>query len=355
MSDVRQMVSETATQLFGRGVTHDLLLRAEEGIWPTSLWQEVEDCGLPQALVPENAGGFGLEAVDALELIRLAGRFALPLPLGETMLARWLLSRAGLAIPEGPLALVPDGTDLRLTEAGGDWRIEGSAEAVPWGRNAVAAVALVEGGGGARLVLVPPAAYAVTLGSNLALEARDQLRFGGALTAAEVAAVSEDALGLRLAGAALRSLALAGAMERILEMTVDYANQRQQFGRPIGKFQAIQQNLAVLAGQAVAAKGAADLAAEGFGQEGGALQIAAAKVRGGEAAGKVAAIAHQIHGAIGFTREHGLHLLTKRLWSWREEFGNERSWSDWIGKQALAAGPEGYWPLLTAGRVGLGA
>ena len=131
-------------------------------------------------------------------------------------------------------------------------------------------------------------------------------------------------------------------------MTTQYALDRTQFGRPIGKFQAVQQNLAVLAGQTAAAGAAADMAAEAVGDSIRLLPIAAAKSRCGEAAGIGAAIAHQVHGAIGFTREHSLHFLTKRLWSWRDEFGNETAWNRLIGRHMAKAGPARYWAEITA-------
>ncbi len=83
---------------------------------------------------------------------------------------------------------------------------------------------------------------------------------------------------------------------------------------------------------------------------GGDLLFAAAvaKIRAGEAAGKVSEIAHQVHGAIGFTHEHSLHHLTRRLWSWRDEFGIESDWSVELGRAVAARGPAALWPLLTA-------
>ncbi len=121
-------------------------------------------------------------------------------------------------------------------------------------------------------------------------------------------------------------------------MTTQYAQDRVQFGRPLGKFQAVQQNLAVLAGQAAAAVAAADLAAEAVADRVKFLPIAAAKARAGEAAGIAAAIAHQVHGAIGFTAEHDLHFLTRRLWSWRDEFGKDSAWNRLLGRHMAQAG-----------------
>ncbi|HKW54530.1 MAG TPA: acyl-CoA dehydrogenase family protein, partial [Stellaceae bacterium] len=123
-----------------------------------------------------------------------------------------------------------------------------------------------------------------------------------------------------------------------------------QFGRPIAKFQAIQQQLSVLAENVAAAGVVAGAAVEAATGEGGDARfaIAVAKSRCGEAAGKVAEIAHQVHGAIGFTHEHRLHHLTRRLWSWRDEFGVESDWSIELGRIAAAKGGDGLWPLMTS-------
>jgi len=122
-----------------------------------------------------------------------------------------------------------------------------------------------------------------------------------------------------------------------------------QFGRPIAKFQAIQQQLALLAEQAAAASVAVESAATAVAaaRPSASLAIAVAKIRAGEAAGKVAEIAHQVHGAIGFTHEHSLHRLTRRLWSWRDEFGTESQWSLDLGKEVMAAGADALWPTIT--------
>jgi alkylation response protein AidB-like acyl-CoA dehydrogenase len=128
-------------------------------------------------------------------------------------------------------------------------------------------------------------------------------------------------------------------------MTTDYANERVQFGKPIGRYQAVQHLIAVLATQVAAAGAAADIAAASF-QEASLLAVAAAKLRVGEAAGICASIAHQVHGAIGYTDEHRLNYFTKRLWSWRDEFGSEVSWGRYLGKRAFAASADELWPFI---------
>lgn len=369
MSDTSRILVDTATRLFEEHITPARQLAAEAGEWPDAAWRAVEEMGLPLALVPEEAGGFGLPMDEALDLIRLAGAFAVPLPLAETMLANRLLADAGLEPPGGPLTLAPvrpqDRPNLERKDGtpDGGWRLRGEVHRIPWGRVAGVVVLATEAGapdGPAFIACVPAGQATLSAeGANLAREPRDSLRFDLALRDDQVApapligatgigGVGIDAEGLRRLGAALRSMAIAGALERVLAMTVAYANERSQFGRPIGKFQAIQQTLAVLAGQAAAARAAGDLAVESVIRGGDPLLAAVAKIRSGEAAGAAAGIAHQVHGAMGFTHEHSLHLFTKRLWSWRDEFGNESEWSHRLGRAVARQGANGLWPFVTA-------
>ena len=158
---------------------------------------------------------------------------------------------------------------------------------------------------------------------------------------------------LLLMGATARAMQMAGALEAILDLSVAYANERVAFGRPIGKFQAVQQSLARLAGEVAAAVAAAGSAADAIAavarfDEGVFLEAASAKIRVGEAAGEGAAIAHQVLGAIGFTQEHVLHRYTRRLWAWRDDFGNESVWAVKLGHLVAAKGADALWPMLAA-------
>tara|TARA_B100000686_G_C15997827_1_gene575184 strand:- start:56 stop:499 length:444 start_codon:yes stop_codon:yes gene_type:complete len=138
----------------------------------------------------------------------------------------------------------------------------------------------------------------------------------------------------------------------VLNICIEYTQQRPAFGRPISKFQSIQHYLAIIAGEYAAALAITAAAEESFIQcsqigDTNILPIASAKVRVGEAVNKVCALSHQIHGAMGFTEEYTLHLFTHRLWSWRNDFGNEAVWAAKLGRLVAKLGPEGLWPKLT--------
>jgi alkylation response protein AidB-like acyl-CoA dehydrogenase len=342
------LLRETAARVFADHTEARMLAAAEDGSWPKAAWDAVAEAGLHRALVPEAAGGYGVSVPAALSILQVAGEYALPLPLAETMLAGWLLGRAGLDIPDGPLTIAPviPGDHLVLSREAASWRLTGEAARVPWGRHAAGVVVIAEHGGTNHVVLVAPDAWSVSPGENVAREPRDMLRFSGAVAAIAPLPVTRD--DLRLAGAAARTQQIAGGMIRLTAMTTQYALDRTQFGRPIGKFQAIQQSMAVLAGQTAAAAAAAGLAAEAVGEVMNLLPIAAGKARAGEAASIGAGIAHQVHGAIGFTFEHSLHFTTKRLWSWRDEFGNDSSWNKAVGRHMARIGGYGVWAAITA-------
>ncbi len=347
------LLRETADRVFQECCGTEVSRSADGGAWPAAAWPAaawaaLAEAGLHRALLPEEAGGYGVAVTDALSLLRVAAEHAVPLPLAETMLSHWLLAGAGLNVPDGPLTVAPvvAGEMLTLTPEGAGFRVHGTVSRVPWGRDVVAASVLVVHGAETWVALLPRTAWTWEPEQNVAREPRDRLVIDGVALAA--ARSPHDAASLRAVGAAMRAQQIAGALTRLTAMTVRYAQDRVQFGRAIGKFQAVQQNLAVLAGQTAAAVAAADLAAEAVENGIKVLPIAAAKSRCGEAAGIGAGIAHQVHGAIGFTLEHNLQFLTRRLWSWRDEFGNEAEWNRLIGRHMVAAGGDRLWSEIVA-------
>ncbi|HKF74392.1 MAG TPA: acyl-CoA dehydrogenase family protein [Stellaceae bacterium] len=339
------LVTETAERLFADLATPAVVNAAEAGTWASELWSAVAEAGFLDALGGDAGGGLeGLGA--AADILCSAGRHAVPLPIAETMLARWLTRRAGLTPPEGPLALVVDGPEdhVELRRTGTGWQISGAARRVPWASNARGLVVSTD----AAVALVAPVGAVIEHGKNLAGEPRDDITLDLKLDARSVAGapVDADAAVVYRLGALFRAAQMAGALEEALQLAVTYAGDRVQFGRPIAKFQAIQQQLA-LAAEQVAASGVA-VASAVAAAEAGDLAFAAgsAKLRVGEAAGRVCDIVHQVHGAIGFTHEHRLHQLTRRLWSWRDEFGVESAWALELGRLVASQGADGIWPFL---------
>jgi alkylation response protein AidB-like acyl-CoA dehydrogenase len=339
------LVYDAAERLFADLATPEVVNAAEAGTWPAELWNAVSEAGFLDAL--GGTSGRALDGLgDAVDVLRAAGRYAVPLPIAETMLARWLARRAGLVPPEGPLALVVDGPEdhLELRRAGADWRLTGAARGVPWARDARGLVVSTS----TAVALLAPLGVPCERGKNLAGEPRDDMTLELTLEARSVTGAPGDAdpAAVYRLGALLRAAQMVGALEAALQLAVTYAGDRVQFGRPIGKFQAIQQQLALAAEQVAAADVAVASAVAAAGAGDLAFAAAAAKLRVGEAAGKVCDIVHQVHGAIGFTHEHRLHQLTRRLWSWRDEFGVESAWALELGRLAANQGADGLWPFL---------
>ena len=326
-------------------------LKAAEGAWNDALWKELEAAGITTALEPEGKGERGIPAAEALIIVRIAGEFSAPVPLVENLLANWLLLSVGIPSGGGPMSIAPvSGYDqLALVRSGSQWHLKGVAHRVPWARHAAALVVVAKDGAQQYMALVPASSFSVTAqAENLAREARDQVTIDAMLNDDAVRPFAPGFEYLYAVGAAMRVLQMTGALDAVLRLTVQYAQDRKQFGRPIGKFQAIQQNIAVMAANIAAANAAANAVVNFVAENGSVHGIAAAKIRTNEAATIASKLAHQVHGAMGFTQDYELHFLTKRLWSWREEFGNEASWSRKLGGEVCRRGADQLWAFITS-------
>jgi acyl-CoA dehydrogenase len=320
-SEERALLAESADQLFAE------LAHAERD---ADIWEAIEANGMTVLFDPEDEGGFGGGWEDAFVLLHSAAFHALRAPLAETLLARRLARQAQLDLPPGAIAIA--------------FREGGSARAVCWG-NAVDHVAVISEVAGARRLQIVAARHVEirAVRATIAQEPLADLHFDDDAPC-ESGSIDEDPF---LAGALMRAASMAGALSATLDRSVQHANDRQQFGRPIGKFQAVQHSLALLANEVAAVNCAAVAACRAADRAPAEFAIAAAKLRANRAAGVATAIAHQVHGAIGFTMEHKLHLATQRLWTWRSEYGNDRYWATRLGEIAAAHSGEGLWRYLT--------
>jgi acyl-CoA dehydrogenase len=336
----RELLRATVEALLAEHCTPERVAAAARTGWDADLWQVAESTGLTLAGTPEEAGGSGGDLAAAADIAVAAGAAAAPVPLAETLAAGMLLARAGLTVPPGPLTLAvasAPGTVLRR---------------VPYGRLAATVAAGAGQDGDWVAVIARPAG--VRPGRNLAGEPRDEVDPG---PDAEVhhapAGTAEHARRLlRL----FRALLIAGAAQRALDLTVTYVKEREQFGRPLARFPTVQQELARMAGEVALIGAAAQAAVADHQPTAGVVPaVLAAKAQASHGAGIVAAIAHQLHGAIGTTEEHRLRLTTTRLWSWRDEDGTEAECRAELGRAALAAacgdggtaGTGGLWPWLS--------
>ncbi|HEY1970270.1 MAG TPA: acyl-CoA dehydrogenase family protein [Pseudonocardia sp.] len=339
------LVSELNAR-FSASCTHDVVEAAERA-WNRELWEGVLADGFATVGVPEDGGGSGGSAVEACAVLRAAGAYAVPLPLAESgLLAGWLVAGTG-PLPRGIVTIAPRRRPVPATAAGaGQAVLAGEVRGVPWAREADHIAVLVDAPRPA-IALAPRDLVAVAEAANLAGEPRDTVRFTDApIPVRELSLDASPAELFRLGGLS-RAALISGAIERMAALTLRYTSERCQFGRPIGRFQAVQQHLVTLAEASALTRMAVDSAAIAVASGGGEYEIAAAKTVANRGAAMAAKAAHQAHGAMGMTREYPLHHLSRRLWSWSAEYGNEGYWTRTLGAVANTVGADGLYPLIT--------
>ncbi|MFV3371303.1 acyl-CoA dehydrogenase family protein [Pseudomonas sp. NY15435] len=297
-------------------VTAERVRRIDLGEPDDALWRSLAEHGFADLLLPEELGGAAANAETACHLLFAAGNAALPLPIASTWWVRRALAEAGLALPEGPIALASgerDDQGLRCH------RVPFAAQS-RW-----VLAALPEG------AWLLPVDCAQRRADGVHASATEELFWPDAADAAQQLPSDRD---WRALGAAFSAALIAGAAERVLQLTLDYANTRQQFGKPVGTFQAVQQQISVLAEEVFAARMAAQLALRGPNWP-QSIPAAVAKARCASAAVRICSIAHGVFGAIGVTEECELQLYTRRLYAWRSDFGSEAYWQPVVGRAAL--------------------
>jgi acyl-CoA dehydrogenase len=346
--------------IFEKHTADTLTVQATAIPFDAVLWQTLAASGLTLLTTPESAGGSGAGIAEAAVVLTVGAEHAAPVPVAETdLLAAWLLILADLAVPSGPLTSAAGEVSVSDGPSGGVV-VSATLARVPWARAAEAVVVLGSTGGRDVVFAVPVDRCSIVAGHNLAHEPRDCVRFEIELPAGRVVPVDRSVRReWTLRGALARAAQTCGALERILTLTVDHASSRIQFGRPIGRFQAVQHLVAAAVGEVATARAALDVAVRtvverGFADPDAELAVAVAKVHAARAAGVSSRAAHQVHGAIGFTLDHQLRHFTLRALAWRNEFGDQRSWEYRIGRIALTAGAEGIWKLVTSGQAEAG-
>jgi acyl-CoA dehydrogenase len=340
-------------------------------------WNDLVGSELDRIGLAEENGGAGGELADAVLVITRCAEAGLAAPLTETLLvAGACVSRSGQTLPAGRVsAVLPVARplltrplpSLRASRTQGGWRLSGSAAAVAWGDDAdwlVTPVSVTDSSvtdssvtdsrvtdGGLAIAILARADYTVTAGTNQAGEPRDTVHLDGReVPADQLAPVVADALDDLVLRAALgRTAQLLGAIRACVSLTIGYVGLREQFGRPIGRQQAVRHAIAEMVGEAAATEAATTSAREqlaGAAVENSRLAVSIARVQAARAATSVSAIAHQLHGAIGLTQEYPLHHFTSRLWSWRDEYGSEHDWAAALG--TAARDHDDLWSALTS-------
>lgn len=324
--DTRQLIVDTAQKMFADSVDKALLDAAEEQKFSSDLWQTVTANGFHLLGTP----GSGTSVADMCAFLKVCGRFAVPLPLAETLVGNLWQEDAGAISGIGLVA------GNRVAD-------------VLWGHhvNRVFAIPVpaapaeaLQGDTFTVQMFELPVSAASSDVTNVAGEPMPTLALPAEVT---TITVPEPPLAMM---ALARLNQMAGGLQQVLELGLLFASERAQFGRAISKFQAIQHSLAVVAAEVAAAERAADAAVDALGDVRFVPEVAASKARIGEATGLVAEQVHQIHGAMGFTHEHRLHHYTRRLWAWRDSYGNEAFWQGVLGEHICALGADQLWDFI---------
>lgn len=346
--DIGVLLAEQVGNLLAKSVTRETWEAAEGGDIPGDLWQKLVELDLKFALVPESVGGAGLNWIDLAEVFRTFGYRAAPVPELETMVAAWALASSGIEdIPEGALSVAT--AIMELDEEG---MLNGEDSLVAWAGQTEYTVVVAHRSGESLVCLVKSSDLTLAPLQTTGRIPSAAIHLEKVRPVAAQANSALDGLGLLPHMACVRALQMSGALDRMLELCVEYGNTRTQFGRTIGKFQAVQHMVAELAAQAAAAQVACIYACRRIDNGDAAQGASVAKTQVGHAAGAAAAIAHQVFGAIGVTDEHELHYYTRRLWQWRTEAGSEHWWSERLGREVLASGGAELWAGITGRKSG---
>lgn len=318
------MLTEALERMFREKATPAIIRSIVAGESTAALWTEIESSGFLDLLLPEHKGGAGVSLSDAFASFLLAGQYALPLPFVQTVTARGWLDAQGCDIPDGSIAIA--GPETYRSKDGAL-----SVQNVAFGKVAVWILAEFDD----LWVMLPSAAAQV----------HDVETRGSQTADLHWTSLPDDALSIeksarqecspaQLAAVSLSPL-LAGAARKALDMTLTHVAEREQFGRPIAKFQAVQNQISIMAERVWAMRMAARLACHSQDAMPSAPLAAIGKMRCSEAAVTVADCAHALHGAIGITEEYDLQLYTRRLREWRRTGGTEAWWARQVGRKVI--------------------
>ena len=330
MSEIKEMVVEVVEKIFKDKVEKETVDLLEENKWAEDVWRLLLENELHHVAVSEDDGGAGGDIEDLFALYVLVGKYAAPVPFIEHTLSNFLLQQVDL---KGCVQLTTYSITNPLQLKGNV--LTGTLKHVGWAQYAEKIVTVAQEGSQQFIVVANLQDALLKNTTNLAAEPRSEVVFENlkALNKVPITEKQYDVFKKFVTAASVSKMN--GALTTAFQLSVQFSNEREQFGRPIHRFQLVQQHLANMAGEqtlmTVAVNNILTLLADGREEN----EVAYARLRMDDASRTVATSAHQVHAAIGVTHEHRLHHYTRRLWAWRDEEFTARYWKKQLAQQLL--------------------
>ncbi|MFC5541646.1 MAG: acyl-CoA dehydrogenase family protein [Bacilli bacterium] len=341
MSEMKDMIIDVAERMLKENVSKDVVDLLERGDWARGIWALFEESGMFSVAISEVNGGAGGDLEDLLNIVRLTGKYAAPMPYAESTFANFLLENSKQSVVDG-IATYSLKKGLILQ----DGEISGTLPNVRWARFSKYLVAAADSFQGTQIVLIDMKDATIEQSSNIASEPRDAVILDKVKPLSSAVITDEQFFNALSIETAFKIALMTGAIERIFDITVEYSKKREQFGRPIHRFQLVQEHIAQLAGETAIAVSAFNNVCAAIQSKDFLHEIAFARIRIEDAVTTITSSAHQIHAAIGMTHEYPLHQYTRRLWSWRDEGRNSPFWSEYIVDYLLKHDVD-LWAYLT--------
>ncbi|NYT62477.1 hypothetical protein H0A66_09165 [Alcaligenaceae bacterium] len=339
------MLNESVSRMLAEQANPNTTLEAEKTGIDSHLWQSLCKLGIA------GSDASDMQTDEHMAILQALGYAGALVPYAESeAIGRWLSNAAKITATDIQTICILPACDIALNDDG-SVQLQTDGCVVPWGRFAQQVLFSFESNGQAWIAVTPTDQLDLQHGHNMAGEPQDSI----GLSSIKVPGINVHAVdacygpqAVRARGALCRAKQMVGAMNKVNAATLQYSHDRKQFNRSLSQFQVIQSYLAAMTGEYCAALAAAEMAVAASDRQTAIRTIASAKIRAGQAARVISAHGHQVHGAIGFTREFPLNLWTRRLWSWREEYGNEAHWARELGAIIVGAGADALWSGITA-------
>lgn len=346
MSEMKEMIVDVVEKIFKKYVNKETVDLVENGEWAKNVWQILTDNEIFNVAISESQGGAGGDIDDLFSLYQLIGQYAVPIPFVETTLANYLLESLNLSISKHIMSYSLPQNTIQLNE---NDTISGFLINVPWARHVNEILLFANKNKGLHAIHISLKDAVITGHTNLAGEPRDTVTFDNVkiIQKSNQILSTNQINSIQTLDTAAKNALMVGAIKKVVQLTVQFTKEREQFGRPIHRFQLVQQHLAHLAGEQAIVSSSFENMIAALLEKRHLHEVGYTRIRLDEASKIVSTSAHQVHAAIGVTHEHSLHQYTRRLWSWREEGLTDKYWKKVIAHTLKTMKFDNLWDYLT--------